>query len=127
MDNHDTPVSEFLLMDSLRLYECLVEEGSQRHGLVEAHDAVICLNVLQRAEHRGLIPSYSDNVRQAELSFSRNLPMPFADLSSSSGEWFGIGKELDTSSVPSRSSPRTSPCALEPCASRECLMIFDTT
>lgn len=64
MDNHDTAVSEFLLMNSLRLDECLVEEGTQCHGLVESHDAIIRLHVLQRPEHRGLKPSYNGNVRQ---------------------------------------------------------------
>jgi hypothetical protein len=55
--------------------------------------------------------------------------MFFVDFSSSSLEFCGRGNELDTSSVPSRSRPSNSPCAIvdEPEASRPCLTIFVTT
>jgi hypothetical protein len=47
MYNYDTPMPEFLLVDSLSIDEVLTEEGPHRRGLIEAHNTVICAHLLE--------------------------------------------------------------------------------
>jgi len=57
----------------------------------------------------------------------RNIPIALVDLSSSSCEWYGRGKELEISNVLSKSRPSSSPWAVAEDASYACFMILATT
>jgi hypothetical protein len=55
MYNHDPPVSEFLLVDSLSIDEGLAEEGPHRRGLIESDDTIVCTHFFERTQHCSLV------------------------------------------------------------------------
>jgi hypothetical protein len=55
MYNHDPPVSEFLLVDSLSIDEGLAEEGPHRRGLIESDDTIVCAHFFERTQHCSLV------------------------------------------------------------------------
>ena len=58
MDNDDPPMPEFFLMYRLGIHQSLVEERAEGGHLVKTNDTVIGLNLLQRTQHRCLVPNY---------------------------------------------------------------------
>jgi hypothetical protein len=50
MDDNDTTVTEFFLMNSLHINQGLGEERAERHGLVEADKAVVGTDFLEGAK-----------------------------------------------------------------------------
>ena len=60
-------------------------------------------------------------------SQQKNTPITLVDFSSSSCEWYGRGNELETSNVPSKSRPSSTPWAVIEGASYACFMILETT
>lgn len=55
MHNDNTALAELRLMRLLQVQERLLEERAEEVRLVEPHDAVIGLHLLERAQHRRLV------------------------------------------------------------------------
>lgn len=58
MDDYNTAMAKLLLVDSLSFQQGLVEECTQGCCLVKSDHTVVCLDLLQRAEHRSLMSGY---------------------------------------------------------------------
>jgi hypothetical protein len=58
MYNDNPSMSEFFPVYSLGIDEGLVEEGPHRRGLIESDDTIVCAHLLERTEHRILVPTW---------------------------------------------------------------------
>lgn len=58
MNYHNTAVAQLLLLDCLCFHKILIVERTKRRCLVETNNAVVCLDLLERPQHRGLVTSW---------------------------------------------------------------------
>jgi hypothetical protein len=60
MQDDDTPLSKFLLVDSLCIDDGLAVKRPHRRRLIESYDAIICAHLLERTKHGRLVATCQD-------------------------------------------------------------------